>query len=494
MRVTGSIVAALLMLPVCATGTVAADAQPEATPVSDVIARVGDQTITFSEISIAMNSSAIVGVSIPALGTPERDTARITVLDKFVSANLLYLDALKQGTDKDPGYQRTISRFSNAILAGLYRKRNQTGEIPVTDEEVQAWYTQNVAKDTELTDDVRLQIESRLRRDKLHQRMAAAAKSLRDDVKITVYEQNLLQKDDENRADSTPLAEVGTETITWGELKDKIIAIGKGATMADPLAFAAPARRDALENEIDLRIMAQKARAAGLDQDPLYTKRLKEYSKTLLTNIHRGKVAKQMEPTDKELKAYYEANRDRFVVPEARKIQMVVVKSKEEAASIKASLDAGDTTMYVAARDHSIDVNAKQNLGEVGWVNQGETVPALDAAIFMQLPGEIGDPVESPAGWHIVKVLEVKDANYTDLADAATHKLTRRTYMHEKMDAYTTELRKNEFAVEVYQDRLVQLSQQEADMVKALAAKSHEPGSVTEQRIKELNKLARPPM
>ena len=44
--------------------------------------------ITFNLINTMLNSSAVVGVSIPALGTPERDTVRITLLDKFVSANL----------------------------------------------------------------------------------------------------------------------------------------------------------------------------------------------------------------------------------------------------------------------------------------------------------------------------------------------------------------------------------------------------------------------
>jgi hypothetical protein len=138
MKVILAFMTALLMLPVCATGTVAsaADTEAGATMVDDVIARVGDQTITFSEINTALNSSAIVGLSIPAVGTPERDTTRIVLLDRFVSANLLYLDALKQGVDKDPDYQRAITRFSDAILAGLYRKRNQGGDIPVSEEEV----------------------------------------------------------------------------------------------------------------------------------------------------------------------------------------------------------------------------------------------------------------------------------------------------------------------------------------------------------------------
>ena len=390
MKVVLAFLTALLMLPVCATGTVASAADTDTTnsgAVSDVIAKVGDQTITFSEINIAINSSAIVGVSIPALGTPERDTVRIVVLDRFVSANLLYLDALKQGMDKDPAYQKAITRFSNAILAGLYRKRNMAGEIPVSEEEIQAFYQGYVPKDTELTDDVRLQIEARLRRQKLHERMAAADKTLRDDIKVVVHPENLDIKGDETRADSTPLAEVGDETITWGQMNDRIIAAGKGAIMADPSADVDKARRDALEREIDLRIMVQKARVAGLENDPVYQKQMKEYQKTLLTNMHREQLAKTMEPSAKELKEYYEANKNRFIVPESRKVQMVVVKTKEEADDLKGKIEAGELTMYVAARDHSIAANARQDLGEIGWVNRGEVVPTLDEAIFALGPG-----------------------------------------------------------------------------------------------------------
>ena len=55
--------------------------QPE-----DAVARVGDQVITFSLLNTMLNSSAMVGLSIPALGTPKRNQTIITLLDKAISA------------------------------------------------------------------------------------------------------------------------------------------------------------------------------------------------------------------------------------------------------------------------------------------------------------------------------------------------------------------------------------------------------------------------
>jgi hypothetical protein len=112
----------------------------------DVVARVGDQTITFGEINTMMNSSPIVGLDMPALGTPGRDKVRLTLLDKMISANLIYLDALKQGVDKDPDYQRDLRDFSDGILAGLYRQK----EIMAMRDETQEDERENRAKEWDL--------------------------------------------------------------------------------------------------------------------------------------------------------------------------------------------------------------------------------------------------------------------------------------------------------------------------------------------------------
>jgi peptidyl-prolyl cis-trans isomerase C len=465
---------------------------PKVEPASDVIAKVGDQTITFDEINTALNSSAVVGVSIPALGTPERDTVRITLLDKFVSANLLYLDARKRGLDRDPVYVREMARFDNAILAGLYRQRLFLGDITVTEAEIQDYHAKKFGAGTELTPDLRASIASKLRRDAVKQRQSEARAHVREGVEVLVHEDNLAPSGDAGRADGVSLAEIDGEPVTWGSVKDEMVRAGKGAVAVDPLADEQDARKGALQNEIDLRIMAKKARAAGLDQDPLYKARSGEFHKTRLINLHRERLIAEMEPTDEDQKAYYEANKSSIVQPEARKIQMVVLKTKEEAEAIKAQLEAGQITMYQAAKEHSIAAKAKQDLGEVGWVYQGDTVPALDEAIFALGPGEISAPVQTPAGWHLVTVQDMQEAKFEDLGDTATRKLVRRKYLDDKLNAYVVSLRQNDFPVEVYQDVLIKLAQQEADMVKELAEKAKQPGSVTEQRVKELGKLLQP--
>ena len=175
----------------------------------------------------------------------------------------------------------------------------------------------------------------------------------------------------------------------------------------------------------------------------MYQSRFNEYQKTRLVNLHRANLAREMEPTEEQLKAYYEANRYSIMQVEMRKLQEVVVKTREEAEALKAKIESGELTMFQAAADYSIAPGAKQQLGEVGWVAEGRAQPALNEVIFKLDPGELGGPVESTEGWHLVKVLDVTDAKFDNFEDKETRKLTRRRYIHDQLDTYVMDLRKN---------------------------------------------------
>ena len=122
--------------------------------------------------------------------------------------------------------------------------------------------------------------------------------------------------------------------------------------------------------------------------------------------------------------------------------------------------------------------NAKKDLGEIGWVQQGKVLPGLEEEVFALAPGEIGGPMQVGDTWHIMTVQDVRAAQLENLDEPATRKEARRKYIHAKLDEYTIKLRQNDFKVEVYEARIVQLAQQEADMVGQLAEQAQEPGSV----------------
>lgn len=447
---------------------------------SEVVALVGDQVITFSEINTMMNSSAIVGLSMPALGTPERDTVRITLLDKMISANLIYLDALKKGVDKEPGYTNNLQSFSNAILASLYRKKVLVGDLEISEDEIQAFYKGSIAPGTEFTDEVRTGIEARLRNQKLKESNASLRGRLREGIEVTINEKELNPDDDEVRADSEVVASYDGTTLMWGEVK---------GALGTPLnAGSMENRLKALNEIIDNNLLFKKSREAGIEKDPVYQARMAEYRKTSLINYHRDRLIEEMEPTEGEIREYFEKNSERIAVKEVRKVQMVVLKTRDEAETVKKKIDSGEITMYQAAAEYSIVPDAKKTLGEIGWVGKGSGFPELDAVTFSVGPDEVGGPVESPAGWNLVRVLDVRDAALNDIEDEKTVMATRRLMIGERLDEYVIGLRKNEFSVVVYEDTLARLSQQEVDWYVKKAATDTVPPEKVKEQIEKLQK------
>jgi peptidyl-prolyl cis-trans isomerase C len=477
-------------------------AAQESTPVSvaatdaresnDIIAKVGDQPITYAELNTLLNSSAIVGLSVPALGTPERNRVRITLLDKAISANLLYLDALKHGVDQDPSYRRDLQRFSDGVLSSLYRQKYLIGDIEVSEAEIRAHFERSNLAGQALTDDLKLGIEAAIRKARFKARAATLRERLRQGVSVVIEEDNLDPHEDDTRSDRVVMARIDGVPVVWKDVKDLLQTESRRTTLAEFHLDEDVERLEALERHIDLRIMASKGRAAGLESDPVYQRRLREYRKNRLTILHRENLIRQMEPNEAELWNYYEEKRDRIRVREARKIQMVVLDTRQQAESLKARIEAGELTLYEAARDHSIDPNAGQTLGEMGWVGQGTGFPALDELTFSLGPDELGGPVESPAGWHLVKVLDQREARFEDIVDAATRQTTRRRYLHEKLDAYVVDLRKHVFPVVVYADNLDRLFKAEAEWIADLERQAQQSPKTTQQRLQQLNAFMQP--
>jgi len=422
---------------------------------ADAIAKVGDQVITMHQIDTMINSSAVIGMTIPAPGTPERNRARLTLLDKIISADLLYLDAKREGLDATPVVRHDLQRYGDSTLAQLYKQKYLVGDLPVTDDEVTDFYHRSIGGDTELTDSLKLAIAAKIRKARFKKRISTMRERLRKGSKVTLHKEALAPDGDPGRKPATVVAEIDATPITWGEVSGTV-----------SIAPTVDKRVEMVEDLVDRRLESRRGREVGLEKEPIFRARLDEYEKVRLINLRRDQLVGRFAPSEAELRAFYKKNREKIVVPESRKIQMVVLKTRKEAEAVKAKIDKGEITIFEAARDDSIDPNAKRTLGEMGWVTKGSGFPKLDALTFSLKKDALGGPVQSPAGWHLVKVLDLRAPQFDDLSAPATHKKVRRMLIHAKLNAYTTKLRQESYPVEVYQETLNRIMLKELGQAK----------------------------
>ena len=211
------------------------------------------------------------------------------------------------------------------------------------------------------------------------------------------------------------------------------------------------------------RLGGQKKFKAALKKagitDEQYRERLKK--KHLVKRFITVEVKEKARPTDEEVKAYYEANKKKFMRPEARKLTHILISVKPEATpeerrlkkaraqevidKIKAGQD-----MSVVAWDNSNGPYRVKG-GDMGLVHKGRLSPDLEKEVFQLEPGRLSGIIETLHGYHIVRVEEVKAPEQLSLEDVHEKIQKDLTEKKEKQlrEALTTRL-KGEARIEIY--------------------------------------------
>ncbi|WP_434777462.1 peptidylprolyl isomerase [Neisseria sp. Ec49-e6-T10] len=129
--------------------------------------------------------------------------------------------------------------------------------------------------------------------------------------------------------------------------------------------------------------------------------------------------------TDAEIKAFFDANQARFNRPERQVSHILLTvpagadetekeKVKKEAEKVLAEVKANPNDFAALAKKYSKDPSAA-NGGDLGYFAQdGTMVKAFEDAAFSMKKGEVSTHlVETPFGYHILKVMNIKEGKKT---------------------------------------------------------------------------------
>lgn len=87
------------------------------------------------------------------------------------------------------------------------------------------------------------------------------------------------------------------------------------------------------------------------------------------------------------------------------------------AQELRGMLESGEQDFVDLATRISDDRASAREGGDLGWIEEGELVRPLDRAVFQLEPGEVGGPVETPFGIHLVRVDERRVPDFDDARD-----------------------------------------------------------------------------
>ena len=130
---------------------------------------------------------------------------------------------------------------------------------------------------------------------------------------------------------------------------------------------------------------------------------------------------KTPEISEADAKSFYESNLKEFEQPETVKASHIlfmvdadapadVVKQKEEAAKKAAARAKNGEDFTALAKELSEEPGASESGGDLGFFPKDRMVPEFANAAFAQNLNDIGEPVKTQFGWHVIKVTEKKAA------------------------------------------------------------------------------------
>jgi peptidyl-prolyl cis-trans isomerase D len=336
------------------------------------VATVGGQPITQGEYAQALQERQnavrrMIGNQVdPALlDSPE---LRFAVLDGIIRQRLLVYQAVRGGVlvsdqqlqeviGEQPAFQ-VDGKFSHARYEEILKIQNMTP----------------------------LSFENSLRRDLMTQRMSSAYQATAI-VPQTVAERLLRI--------STQQRELG-QSVLEADAYLAQVKLDEGA---------AKAYYDAHQNEFQLPEQARLEYVVlGLDA-----------------------MAGQIDVSADELKQFYEQNLKLYAKAEERQASHILITvdpkagaEEKQAARAKAEQLLKQAKQNPAgfadlAKNNSQDPGSAAKGGDLGFFPRGVMVKAFDDAVFQMKPGDIAGPVESPFGFHVIRLTAAKGQGLDDV-------------------------------------------------------------------------------
>jgi len=212
-----------------------------------------------------------------------------------------------------------------------------------------------------------------------------------------------------------------------GRMKDFVLReadleriVGYQSPEAAQKLESGPAQRAEVARQLLItKAIAARARKDGFDKKP----EIKEQLSYLLDNYLaeqylRKVVVVDMPVGDEELKNYYDEHIKDFLVPQRARTRHIFFeasgdaqatvkeKAKSKAAGTLAKLKAGADFAEVA-RTTSEDSDTASKGGDLGFLSPGKTnSKEFEEAVFALKAGETSPVVETPFGYHIIRVDE----------------------------------------------------------------------------------------
>jgi len=230
-------------------------------------------------------------------------------------------------------------------------------------------------------------------------------------------------------ADASVIARVGDTEVTADEIRTAIQNLDaktQAAAATDPAALSQVVR-----GILTQRVVLKEALTNKWDQDPSVTAALARLRDSVVAQTYLQSVSKPADgyPSDAEVQTAYDTNKGQLVVPRQYQLAQIFIKNPkgaDEAAAAKAQVKLDGIHKALAkhnadfpaiARAESDEPDSAAKGGEMGWLADNRIQPEIRTQLGTLAKASISQPIRLDDGWHVIKVLDIKEPYTPALAE-----------------------------------------------------------------------------
>ncbi len=150
----------------------------------------------------------------------------------------------------------------------------------------------------------------------------------------------------------------------------------------------------------------------------------------------KEEVVEKIPITKREIKSYYQKNRDKFIVPQAIRVRNITLSTEGEAQAIRSQL-LRRKSFKALIKQHSISPDKVLD-GDLGFITKGDLPEEMESAVFgkkfNRFKPRVTDVIRSQDGFHVFKLEQFRPRKNQSLDQAKPE--IKQILIEQKWDEY----------------------------------------------------------
>jgi peptidyl-prolyl cis-trans isomerase C len=196
------------------------------------------------------------------------------------------------------------------------------------------------------------------------------------------------------------------------------------APQMQPFFASKEGQKQFLDRVIRRELLAQEAEKRKMSETPEVAEQVANLRRELMIRaLVQDEIGNKVKVEEKDVEEYFKAHPDEFSGDTVH-LRHIVVQNEDEAKDIKARLTRNESFDDLAKK-YSQDSATAAKGGDLGFLSREQVLPEFARVAFSLKPGEVSDPVKTPFGFHVIKLMERKTGQPAGL-DQVKGQLQRR--------------------------------------------------------------------